>query len=263
MKKILFLSLAFVFLQCSKPEPVNKVFTVDQLASAPRVEIPRDSLPEWLVEEINIYEEGRISHLFTFTQIAKGEWNEQIVYLIRCDIYTGNRVMIQIYLPEGGKSIYFIEDNYISDLSTSKNWVVIYELGKVTYPTEFIKPPKWKDCSDYVGFVLCKLQYAPRIEIPMESLPEWLVEEILGFEKYCSPSSYDYKQIARGEWNDNVVYLIRATATSYIDDVYNETGDIIYKVPLSPDLGDFSTSKNWEVIYECGEVSYPTFTIPE
>ena len=267
MKRLAVIFLLFISFQCSKNE-TEKPFTMDQLQYAPRVNIPMESLPEWVVSKINDLEYLRKNpNLYTFAQIAKGVWNEKIVYIVIQYTHTYHYSDFEHYVREDFHILFISNEKgnvifYTSEeLSTSKNWVVIYEYGDVLYSD--LRTPKDPKCSESKGdFSICKLQYAPRVNMPIEYLPEWLVAMIDDFEKYCSPSS-NYKQLVKCEWNEEVVYLIRQVGSSFIDDVYNEAGDIIYHLILPFSVGDFSTSKNWVVIYECGEVHYPTMTTYE
>ena len=135
MKRLAVVFLLFLFVQCSKNETENRVFTVDQLRSAPRNYIPKENLPEWIVAKINMYEQ----HYYPYAQIAKGEWNEQIVYLSR-NPFQSDFGTIYIEAEDREYSLSFansvLADDYSlkGDFSTSKNWVVIYEKGDVMYP---------------------------------------------------------------------------------------------------------------------------------
>ena len=111
---------------------------------------------------------------------------------------------------------------------------------------------------DYRGFTMYHLKSVPRINIPVESLPEWLVEKINSFEAEHHKAEELFGHltcnlIAKGEWNDQIVYLI----TDYLHVwayIFNEAGDRIDSLDIYLESADkLSTSKNWVVIYECGD----------
>ena len=137
MKKVFFKILLLISFQCSKNgTEAEKPFTVDQLQFVPRNILPKASLPEWIVKEINDFDEWWRTMRYGYLQIAKGEWNEQIVYLFR------NWSDMTSVFTESGIEIYYKSERYITDLSTSKNWVVIYEFGDVTYPIIIGEDPR-------------------------------------------------------------------------------------------------------------------------
>ena len=94
----------------------------EQLASAPRVDVPKKSLPEWLVFRITHYYETRPS-IISKVLIYKGEWDKQVVYFI-LDIFSS---CLCDFFTENGERIVDASDCR----ATSKNWVIIYEYGEV------------------------------------------------------------------------------------------------------------------------------------
>jgi len=93
--------------------------TFENLASAPKNIVAKETLPEWLVVRINDYYEPRPFKV----QIYKGEWNKQPVFFIMdfhssclCDFFTKDGERIS-------------NDSSMNIHLTSKNWVLIYECG--------------------------------------------------------------------------------------------------------------------------------------
>ena len=110
----------------------------DQMFAAPWVDVPRESLPEWLVARIEYFESTYKAFegcpnctYYYYAQIYKGKWNEQTVYFTNnvhsscqfCDTFT-----------ENGERISLIDTDI---RTTSKNWAIIFEVGErktVIYP---------------------------------------------------------------------------------------------------------------------------------
>ena len=137
MKKIFFLAIMLLFLQCSGNEPEIPVIEppmfdyndfVETVKSAPRVDIPKDSLPVWLVEYINYFEKYFDPDLGYYAQIAFGEISYEPVYYIHC---TYQSTMGGDFFDKEGNT-FFYPGRYV--FHTSNKWVVIFELGNVPYP---------------------------------------------------------------------------------------------------------------------------------
>ena len=131
MRKLIFLILLCVTFGCSKsddPNVYDNGVPWYQIASAPKVDLPKESLPGWLIVKINDYYEIR-PPLFCKVLIYKGRWNEHTIYFIvdtyihlatayRCDFFTASGEMIV---------------DTLDFRATSKNWVLIYEYGDFVF----------------------------------------------------------------------------------------------------------------------------------
>jgi len=132
MKKLFFLVFLLVTFGCSKSDDLNASdngVSWDQLGSAPKVDVPKESLPEWLVVRINDFYEIR-PQSYCKVQIYKGKWNSKTVYFIfDTYIHLSTSYLCEFFSENG----IIISDNNLSDLRlTSKNWILIYEYGEMS-----------------------------------------------------------------------------------------------------------------------------------
>ena len=126
MKKNVFLILLCITFGCSKsdnPITSDRGVSWDQLGSAPRVDVPKENFPEWLVVRINDYYETRPPSIFK-AMIYKGKWNKQTIYFI---LDTFSSCLCDFFTENGER----ISENNLSALRiTSENWLLIYEYGE-------------------------------------------------------------------------------------------------------------------------------------
>ena len=126
MKKIVFLVLLCVTFGCSKSNDPNATVngvSWDQLDSAPRVDVPKEKLPEWMIVRINETEKRPVS--ISSVRIYKGEWNKQIVYFI---MDTFSSCFCDFFTEIGAR----VDNDLLSDCrAISKNWILIYEYGEL------------------------------------------------------------------------------------------------------------------------------------
>ena len=125
-RKVVILVLLCVTFGCSKSND-SKTTDIDsflnQLKSAPFVDISKENLPEWLVVRINAYYETR-SPSICKVLIYQGEWGKQIVYFI---MDTFSSCLCDFFFKDGERIV-----NNLSDChATSKNWIIIYEYGEL------------------------------------------------------------------------------------------------------------------------------------
>ena len=113
-------TLAVTLAGCVKPiEDIGVSW--DQLSSAPKVDIHKKNLPEWLTVRINDYYETWPSSVYKVL-IYRGEWNKQNVYFI-VNMYSS--CLCDFFTNDGEQ----IVENLSDCRATSKNWVLIYEYG--------------------------------------------------------------------------------------------------------------------------------------
>ena len=94
------------------------------------------------------------------------------------------------------------------------------------------------------GVFLERLNSAPSIDTPKESLPGWLVVRINDYYETRPTKVLIY----RCEWNKQTVYFILDTFSSCLCDFFTEDGERI-----RDNLSDcHATSKNWTLIYKSG-----------
>ena len=102
---------------------------------------------------------------------------------------------------------------------------------------------------------LKNLESAPVDLVPVETLPEWLQERIIHFEKLSSFTAYIYK----GEWENQTIYLDKNNFQSFLGGVpyyengepifsYDEDGEKLFSESLVESFR--SSSKNWVLIWK-------------
>ncbi|MCL1937830.1 MAG: hypothetical protein FWF52_05495 [Candidatus Azobacteroides sp.] len=137
MNKLFFLgTLLFVAFGCNQSEgsrvsDENTFLT--NLQTAPRVDVERESLPEWLVVKINGIEAAHGKDIsIVKVRIFKGEWKEQTVYYIYDTLSSCG--FCEVYY-ENGENVTWSANNISTNsfCSGSKNWELIYEYGKGLY----------------------------------------------------------------------------------------------------------------------------------
>ena len=97
------------------------------------------------------------------------------------------------------------------------------------------------------------LASAPENKVPLETLPEWLQNEIKEFEAHLLPLCYLVAY--RGEWEERVIYFLNHSFQSCYCDYRHENGEII-ELPE-----DFSLkTKNWTLIYQVGDSPFSFFS---
>jgi len=120
-------------LGCSKNNDSNATdvgVPFDQLGSAPRVDVPKENFPEWLVVRINDYYESRPPS-FCKIQIFRGKLNAQSVYFIVDTYIHLSTVFLCEFFTETGERIVNTSDCR----AASKNWILIYEYGEFALET--------------------------------------------------------------------------------------------------------------------------------
>jgi hypothetical protein len=89
--------------------------------------LEQENLPEWLLIKINEIESlNSKDSSIVRVNICQGEWNEQIVYLIKNNL--SSCMFCEVYYGNGEKIVF--KDNLFEDFSSdSKNWKIIYDYG--------------------------------------------------------------------------------------------------------------------------------------
>jgi len=126
MKKLVFLLLfGMLAIGCSKSD--DKSFW-EQLQSAPSVSISKKNLPNWLIDKINQYEEQYANQLSMINvKIYKGKWKNHTLYYLS-DKFDSCLLCSVFY--DNGKQLVLNNDSEVNNfVTTSKNWVLIYEIG--------------------------------------------------------------------------------------------------------------------------------------
>ena len=115
--------------------------------NAPELLVPKESLPQWLIDKIDVLESyGHVDAL-----VFKGKWNGRAIYRI---LNVLNSCLICDYYYENGENIkdafgYEAFLNILGEIEskTNKSWVVVYKvvgLGLFTR-SEFADDEKWGD----------------------------------------------------------------------------------------------------------------------
>ena len=236
IKSIFVLSIIFSCFSCQKEEhPVWSGEPDKVIVNAPGTLFYNADLEMWCISYYN--RETRLSNYYHIVEMPDKEFS----------LEEGRQVL-------ASGLCYQIPRHILDDLPIISGGLMDYWAGKVWY---YIKVTDLN--FDYRGFTWYHLKSAPRINIPVESLPEWLVAKINYFEakhrQFVHSTCY---LIAKGEWNEQIVYLI-ANYENVFADIHNEAGDRIDVLHLTYESYDnLSTSKNWVVIYECGDnIPYP------
>ena len=123
MKQYVFFVLLCMTFGCKTTNEGQKIgdgVLFDKLDSAPKKNVPKENLPEWLVARINEQYETRPPEICKVI-VYKGEWNKQTVYFI---MDTFSSCLCNFFTKDGGRI-----DNLTDLRTTSKNWIIIYEYG--------------------------------------------------------------------------------------------------------------------------------------
>ena len=128
MNKLILLLLLFISFGCNNESKIvaDADCCAKKLKSAPSLSVPKENLPEWLVDELNKMERW-LPHR---AKIFKGEWNRQTIYFIT---YSHQRCLYDDIYYENGEKIVWAFDNPVAVddfCASSKNWVLIYEYGE-------------------------------------------------------------------------------------------------------------------------------------
>jgi len=139
MKKILIVLLCVV-LGCSncaanKPcEPENApdyfVAFYEKLYATSLADVPKESLPEWLVFKLNELENEYGDQLNRIlARIHKGEWKNRTVYFVSRPF--NSCLLCEVFDDEGKQLVWASDDPEIVNFcTTSKNWTIVYEFGE-------------------------------------------------------------------------------------------------------------------------------------
>jgi hypothetical protein len=138
-KKLLLLLFAFALLGCKSDEVPENLDGIDGVSffanmklEAPSSIVPKESLPNWLVEKINKYE-GYYPNgvgLFFPVRLFKGEWKERTIYYIF--VPHSSCMFCELYYKDGEKCTLNDDSDLMSFQTTSKNWMLIYKIGQET-----------------------------------------------------------------------------------------------------------------------------------
>ena len=127
MKKLIhllgILALMLAVVACQNDDKLQEPEGVSfsEIDSAPEKLVPKETLPQWLIDRIDGLDDG-----FIGIKIWKGEWKERDVYIIGCSICSSYFIHF-----ENGENIWNIYEyvDYADDFhSQSKNWVLIYHV---------------------------------------------------------------------------------------------------------------------------------------
>ena len=135
MKNLVFLVLLYVAIGCSDSNIDSKTSDVaflKRLASATSANVSKENLPEWLADKIGEFEADSKTISIVKIRIFKGEWENRTVYFISNTLQSCG--FCEVYYEDGAKIVWTVDAISIDDFcSTSKNWVLIYELGEGIY----------------------------------------------------------------------------------------------------------------------------------
>jgi hypothetical protein len=247
-------SYAYLYISMSNPmkvagyEPPYDIgsFTLEErLKSATVALVPEESLPDWIIYELNHYQKPEIAiDEYHSVRIFKGEWDNRIFYYF----YYNYKDSRSFY--ENGKWTYYFEGDFkMSYLfeQNSNNWVNIYYYGGgVDNYSLHLNTPTF--CEN--------LKSSKTDFVTKDSLPEWLVDRINSYyEDTIKKSSNEYKlRIFKGLWENQTIYYV---FTNFWDStLHYEDGREFKLINLFGDserLSNFdTTSKNWVYIYEYG-----------
>ena len=138
MKKLFIVLCFLLFLHGCKgdKEELGEELGIDattffhNMASAPVSIIPRNSLPQWLNEKIDKYEE--YNEAVGWVRIFKGEWKARIVYFIHD--WLDSCLLCAIFYDDGENIVLENIDPSFDDFrTTSKGWVLVYQLGNEVF----------------------------------------------------------------------------------------------------------------------------------
>ncbi|MCL1943631.1 MAG: hypothetical protein FWF54_08835 [Candidatus Azobacteroides sp.] len=134
MRKFILLVLLLVTIGCSESKESNVIEVetfLNKLKSVPSVNVPKESLPEWIIVKINEIEVIHSKDIsIVKIRIFKGEWNKQTVYFIIDSL--NSCLLCEIYDEDGKKLAFSVNDSEVSGnfMTESQNWEKIYEFGE-------------------------------------------------------------------------------------------------------------------------------------
>ena len=127
----LVVSAAFQFGCSKKAETSNETEYVYYFGNKiPVAIVPKEKLPEFLIDRVDFYlgmfGENPIKGLGV--GVYKGEWNKRTVYHVLP--FLDNCMFCQVYNSDGSIIDWSNRDDFEDFSSKSKNWVLIYKIGK-------------------------------------------------------------------------------------------------------------------------------------
>ena len=105
-----------------------------------------------------------------------------------------------------------------------------------------------KEIEKEIGVDWMDISSAPMIDVPIESLPAWLVSKINEYEAMYGENSIACVKIFRGTLKKQTVYFIfNVNSSCLLCEVYYDDGN---KIDYFDSSGLAAESKNWVLIYK-------------
>jgi len=123
---------------CNEKEDSSKIeegVFLENLNNAPVAFVSKETLPDWLISKIGIFESFGESSISTALQVFRGIWNGKATYFLKfvsncpfCDVYYENGERIEW---NNGIEV----DKFVSQ---SKDWKLIYQVGNQNFSSKSV-----------------------------------------------------------------------------------------------------------------------------